>query len=55
MWVVGRGVRAVGNVKEGVELNHIAAHVVCPLQDLGTDVDKKGVGGPSSKDHDLGC
>jgi hypothetical protein len=43
-WVVGRGVRVEGNIKEGVKLEHIPAHIVCPFQDLGTYVNKESVG-----------
>jgi hypothetical protein len=47
------GASSVRGVKEGVVVNHITAHVVSPFEDLGSDVSEEGVGGPSSKDHDL--
>jgi hypothetical protein len=47
------GAASVRGVKEGVVANHVATHVVSPFEDLGSDVSKEGVGGPSSKDHYL--
>jgi hypothetical protein len=38
----------VGRIKEGIVFDH-----VCPFKDLGSNVDKKGIGGPSSEDHDF--
>ena len=52
---VGRiGSGWVGGVEELVEGNHVAAHVVGPLEDLRSDVGKERVGRPSAKDHDAG-
>ena len=44
-----------GNVKEGVEADHGAGHVVCPFEYLWANVDKEGVRRPAAEDHDLGC
>ena len=40
------------DVKEVVEFDHVARHVVRPLQDLRADVHKEGVAGPAAEDHD---
>jgi hypothetical protein len=39
MWVSRVGAGAiVAEVKEGVELGHVTAHVACPFEDLGVGV-----------------
>ena len=43
------------DVKEGVDGDHFAAHVVGPFEDLGSNVGEERVGGPPTEDHDLGC
>ncbi len=43
---------AAGGVKERVEVDHVAGHVVRPLQNLGADINKKGVARPASENHD---
>ena len=45
---------ADADIEKGVEAGHVTAHVTGPFQDLGADVDKEGVGGPSSEYHDFG-
>jgi hypothetical protein len=47
------GLRQVG-FKERVDVDHVAAHVVCPFQYLLADVDEECFGRPSSEEHDLG-
>jgi hypothetical protein len=49
------GVVVEADVKEQVEGDHVARHVVGPFQDLGSDVDEEGIGGPPTEDHNLGC
>jgi hypothetical protein len=53
-WVCWRCVMIHVDVKEGVDSDHLSAHVVCPLQYLRSYIDKEGVGGPATEDHDLG-
>jgi hypothetical protein len=41
--------------EEGVEVDHVARHVVGPFEDLRSDVNEDGIGGTSAKkDHDIG-
>jgi hypothetical protein len=42
------------DVKEGIDGDHFAAHVVRPLQDLRAYTSEEGVGGPSTQDHYFG-
>jgi hypothetical protein len=32
--------------------NHVSAHVICPLDDLGTNADEEGLGLPTAHQHD---
>lgn len=53
-----RGVRGVasrvGGVEKGIVLDHIAAKLIGPFENLGSNVVEEGVGGPASQEHDLG-
>ena len=53
-----RGVRRVtsrvGGVEEGIVVDHIAAKLIGPLENLGSNVVEEGIGGPASQEHDLG-
>jgi hypothetical protein len=51
--IIGGDDIAVGNIEKGVEMNHVARHVVGPLKDLGANIDKEGIRGPPTEDHDL--
>jgi hypothetical protein len=33
----------VSGVNEGIVLDHVLAHVVCPFEDLRQDIDKKSI------------
>ena len=44
--------KGISDVREGVYGNHAFAHIVCPLQDLGPNVDQEGLGLPSTQNHD---
>ena len=44
---------AAGGVKERVEVDHVAGHVVRPFEDLRPDVDKERVRRPSAEDHNF--
>jgi len=52
--VGGSGDVVEGGVEEGVEVDHVGGHVVCPFEDLGSDVSQEGVGGPAAENHDFG-
>ena len=52
--VIGSNKVLVVGIKEGVKADHILGHVVGPFKDLRADVDKEGIGGPPTKDHDFG-
>jgi hypothetical protein len=47
----------IGHVKSArvgarVMANHVSAHVICPLDDLGTNADEEGLGLPTAHQHD---
>ena len=44
---------AVGYMGVVKVLDHGLAHARCPLEDLGSDVNKEGVGRPAAKNHDF--
>ena len=44
---------AAGGVKERVEVDHVAGHVVRPFEDLRPNVDQECIGGPSAEDHNF--
>jgi hypothetical protein len=46
--VVGGNHVSVRSIEEGVQVDHVARHVVGPFEDLRADVDKKGILGPAS-------
>ena len=41
------------HISEGVDMYHVLGEVVCPLEDLRSDVHKEGVGGPPPHHFDL--
>jgi hypothetical protein len=49
--IVGSNGVILCGIEEGIVLNHVFGHVVCPLEDLGADVHQEGVGRPVAKDH----
>jgi hypothetical protein len=49
----GRDATRVGGVEEGVHVDHVARHLVCPFEYLGAKIHKKSVRGPASEDHNL--
>ena len=50
-----RGNVVEADVKEGSERDHVLGHTVGPFEHPRSNVDQKGVRGPTSQDHDLGC
>jgi hypothetical protein len=44
---------SVWDIEKGVEMNHVTGHVVGPLKYLGANIDKEGIRGPPTEDHDL--
>jgi hypothetical protein len=43
----------VADVKEGVETDHVHGHGIGPFEDLGVDINKEGIRGPASEDHNI--
>ena len=41
------------SVEERVEMDHVARHVICPFEHLGSDVDKECIRRPTAEDHDF--
>jgi hypothetical protein len=52
--IVGGNGFGKSGIEEGVVLDHVFRHVVGPFEDLGPNVGQKGVGGPTTKDHNFG-
>ena len=51
--VLAMGAAGVGGVNKRVVADHVTAHIVCPFEHLGANVDEEGIRRPPSKDHDL--
>jgi hypothetical protein len=52
--VVGGNRIILRGTEKGLLFDHVFQHVVCPFEDLGADVDQKGVRRPAAEDHNLG-
>jgi hypothetical protein len=41
------------SVEERVKVDHVARHVIGPLEDLWSNVDQEGIRRPTAKDHNF--